>query len=118
MKRARTVLAILSAIGLSISVFAARPSRVTNFEGWGFAILWVSAAWCLVLIVLLLLDARRISIAAATGSLLALCVSELILCLWLTDPMVLAVKPIYQLPIATIGAAIGYFGFHRRGAQL
>jgi hypothetical protein len=107
MSRARFVILSLSIVGLAFSSWHARPSDLGSLNGWVFACLWSSLAWCL----LCGATVRLLSIPVAIGALFALGGSELLLFALSADPLLLAVKPIYQIPIGAFGSIIVFFGW-------
>lgn len=112
MSRARFIIVCLSIVGLGFSTWLARPAEPGNLTSWAFACLWSSLAWCLLSGVTI----RLFTLPAAIGALFALGGSELLLFSLSADPLFLAVKPIYQIPIGTVGSIVGFFSW-RSGAQ-
>ncbi len=106
MSRVRLLVLSLALLGLVFSSWSARPSDSFNADGWFFAVLWSSLAWCLS-VALCLLPARGAKPWGAAGAFLALAASELLIFAFALDPLLLAVKPIYQVPLLLVGVAIG-----------
>ena len=97
----------LSILGLLFSAFKSRPD-FSNIEGWMFSVLWCSLAWCL-LVWVAALSFRFNLFLATIGGFLALAGSEFLLFSYVQDPLLFAVKPMYQLPIGAMGILIGLF---------
>jgi hypothetical protein len=91
--------------GLGFSTWHARPADVQSLEGWGFAA-YASLAWILV-VLLSLIVIPRVRRWGVAGAFLALVVSETCLFLLSADPLILAIKPFYQVPLLLIGYAVG-----------
>jgi len=111
MTHGRLVVATLGSVALGWSVWTARPSDLTSPMGWLFAAGWTSAAWSLLLVG----TTAGVSVASAIGALVTLAGSEVVFRGAYSDGFFLAVKPLYQLPIAVFGAALGH-GIARLGA--
>lgn len=103
-------------MGVMFSTWTARPIDASALGVWTFALLWSSLGWC-ILVVLSLLSFRAISIRAPLGALAVLLLSEVVLLALGQDPLLLAVKPLYQVPGVVIGAVYAHLGFapHRAG---
>jgi hypothetical protein len=106
MRATRHILLLVSVAGIGASLWIAHPVERPTFEGWLFAC-FSSLAWFLVLLVVWL-AVRFDRIAVAVGGLLFLALSELAVHLYVTDPLFLVMKPIYQCLILAFGAVMGY----------
>ena len=112
MTRGRLAVAAIVSAGLALAAWSARPAELGSLLGWLFAIAWVSAAWTL----LLAASVAWVPLGATVGALVTLAGSELLFHGASSDALLLAVKPIYQVPIALVGGAIGH-GLVRLGAH-
>jgi hypothetical protein len=108
MNRARTFILILTVIGLAFSSWQARPASSYSLSGWSFSVFWSSLAWCL-LVILSTLAAHPARLHLAVGGFIALGASELLVFAFARDPLLLAIKPAYQVPLATVGVIFGFF---------
>ena len=104
MPRGRLILAVLVAAGLVLTAWTARPYDLASPLGWLFTFGWASAAWT----ILLVATVAGAPLASVAGALVALVGSELVFGGAHSDGFLLAVKPMYQLPILLIGAAVGH----------
>jgi len=111
MTRGRVILGVLVAAALVLSAWTARPYELASPLGWLFAFGWASAAWT----ILLVATVAGAPLAFIAGALVALVGSELVFGSANSDGFFLAVKPMYQLPVLLIGAAVGH-GLARLGA--
>ena len=98
--------------GLATSSWIARPSAMASLAGWLLAVVWVSAAWLLLFVACL----ARLPFPPAIGALVALGASEFLFRNAYGDGFFFAVKPMYQLPVALVGVALGH-GVARMGAD-
>ena len=114
MSRARIAILTLAFLGLVTSSWSARPEDPTSIPVWGFAVVWASAAW----LILCILVTRGLPTPAAMGALLALAVSEIVLHAKgiHRDGLFAAIKPIYELPAGLVGALVAAW-FSRMGQQ-
>jgi hypothetical protein len=102
MKRVRAALLVLSLVGLGASTWLARPADFSDLGGWAFASMWSSLAW----IVLCWVSVRWGSAATALGGLVAVILIEFSLFAFSPDPLMLAVKPVWELIALLTGAFI------------
>ena len=93
MPRSRGVLTLIAVAGLAASTWDARPADLTHLPGWRTAVLWASAAWMLLLAVIV----PWLPVSGVVAALLMAGVVELIV-LFVDDPMLSAAKPVYQVP--------------------
>ena len=100
----RTFLVLLAVSGLATSMWNAQPEDPHAFSGWLFAS-FSSFAWFLA--VLLAAVTKRGRAAVAICAVTVLGVSELLVYLYVRDPLFLVMKPIYQTVLFGVGAAIG-----------
>ena len=107
--RSRLALAAIALAGLAASAWDARPADLTHVPGWRTAVLWASAAWMLMIAVIV----PWLPVSGVIAALLMACVVELIV-LFVDDPMLSAAKPIYQVP-ALLACACLALGSKPRG---
>jgi hypothetical protein len=101
----RHLLLVVSEIGLALSIWAARPANKSDIDGWLFALAWPSMAWW-ALLVLTLFTFRARWQFALLGALTIVAALEIVLLIYSIDPLMLAVKPIYQVPLAVVGGFV------------
>jgi hypothetical protein len=105
MKASRSFLVLLTVFGIGASVWISRPMDPTRLLGWLFAC-FSSIAWFLA-VLLCLVAAKLGRNAMAIGGIAVLGLSELLIQLYLRDPLFLVMKPIYQTLLLAMGAAFG-----------
>ncbi len=97
----RAALMALSLAGLVGSSWMARPEELASVDGWLFAVGWTSLAWC----ILFWGSMRWRSHARVAAGLIAVTALDVALFAFSNDPLMLAAKPLWQLP--ALGLAIG-----------
>jgi hypothetical protein len=106
MSRRRLIILVLALAGLAANAWEARPVDPASVFGWCFSVIWASAAWSLLCVSI----AKGLPFAWAIGALTALAAFDLYLLRNLPiDPLFLAVKPLYEIPIGFLGAAAAAF---------
>lgn len=106
MPRSSVLVALISSLGLGLSLWSTRPSDLLSLGGWGFATI-SSLAWCISVALSVLSVVRPARLNVAIGGTVVLGSSELVLLAFSSDPLLLAGKPVYQLLLLVVGTAIG-----------
>lgn len=104
MHQNRSLLMLLSLLGLACSSWMARPSELASADGWLFSIAWSSLAWC----VLCWGAIRWRSLASIAAGLITVAVLDVASFSVASDPLMLAAKPLWQLPALGLAAGIEY----------
>ena len=105
MRKLPVLLLVLSVIGVGVSMWSARPLELLRSAGWVFAAVSSLAWWFALALAGFAVRSRKSG--GAAGAAVALGGSELLLFAFSPDPLVLAVKPVYQVPLLLVGAAVG-----------
>jgi hypothetical protein len=105
MRATRTFLVLIAVCGLATSLWMARPADPTEMWDWLFAG-FSSLAW-LAALLLCLVAIKLDRIGLAIGGVIALGLSELLTYMYVQDPLLLVMKPVYQAVLLAVGAVFG-----------
>jgi len=105
----RAVVPCLALLGMAANIWITQPADPMSLGGWLFAALWAGAAW----ICLFVLSIQQLTLASAFSALVCLALSEWAFFNANSDGFLFVVKPLFQLAIFGIGAAVGYFLFRK-----